>query len=177
MAEVAVNLQDHPIMLTLRDAISGDGFLGGITLTGRALMRKEEDGKWWMYGVRPAGLVASGDTVEATFLNFRNAYKQILFDIAQEAKGNFGTFKNEVETFFYEPDADNEDERLWEAALTAVRNECIAPPEPFAKLPRESPETKPSGIAVMRLDDENSSFMPSDNGTDVYSIARLPQAA
>ena len=42
-------------MLTLQDAISGNGFLAGITLSGRALMRKEDDGKWWMYGVRPAG--------------------------------------------------------------------------------------------------------------------------
>ena len=46
---------NHPIMLTLKDAISGQGFLAGITLSGRALMR-HEDGKWWMYGVRPGGI-------------------------------------------------------------------------------------------------------------------------
>jgi hypothetical protein len=164
-------IKQHPLMLTLRDAISGDGFLAGITLYGRALMRKEDDGKWWMYGVRPAGLAASGETVEATFLHFRNAYKEILFDIAQESD-NFGTFKTEVERFFYEADANNEDERLWEAALTAIRTECITPPGPFANLPRESPETKPSEIAVSRLDGENQRFMPSDNVTDIYSIAQ-----
>ena len=168
-------LTQHPLMLTLRDAISGDGFLAGITLYGRALMRKEDDGKWWMYGVRPSGLAASGETVEATFLNFRNAYKEILFDIAQE-NGNFDDFKKEVESFFYEADANNEDEKLWESALTSIRNESIPPPEPFANLPRESPESKPSEIAVARLDGQGQRFMPSDNVTDIYSIAQ-PKAA
>ena len=52
---------EHPIMLTLRDVISGDGFLAGITLSGRALMR-QEDGAWWMYGVRPAAIAEYGET-------------------------------------------------------------------------------------------------------------------
>jgi predicted RNase H-like HicB family nuclease len=168
-------LRQHPLMLTLRDAISGEGFLAGVTLYGRALMRKEDDGKWWMYGVRPAGLAASGETVEATFLNFRNAYKEILFDIAQE-HGNFSEFKAEVENFFYEADANNEDEKLWESALTSIRTECLTPPESFANLPRESPESKPSEISVARLDGEGQRFMPSDNVTDIYSIAQ-PMAA
>jgi hypothetical protein len=40
MAET-VRLTEHPILITLRDVISGDGFLSGITLSGRALMRQE----------------------------------------------------------------------------------------------------------------------------------------
>jgi hypothetical protein len=69
-------LNEHPLMITLRDAISGDGFLAGITLSGRALMRKEDDGKWWMYGVRPAALAESGTTVEEAFLHFRGRYQE-----------------------------------------------------------------------------------------------------
>ncbi len=166
-------LREHPLMLTLRDAISGDGFLAGITLSGRALMRKEDDGKWWMYGVRPAGLVVSGATIEETCVRFRNRYKETLIDISQEID-TFEGFKAEVERFFYEPDADQEDERLWEEALTAIRGGNMEPPEPFANLPRESPESKPSQITVERLDGVGKRFMPSDNVTDTYSI---PQAA
>lgn len=160
-------------MLTLRDAISGDGFLAGITLSGRALMRKEDDDKWWMYGVRPAGIAASGSTIEETFSHFRNRYKEILFDIAQESE-SFDAFKNEVERFYYEADQDNEDERMWEKALHAIRTGNLTPPEPFASLPREAPESKPSQITIERLDREGKRFMPSDNVTDTYS---LPQAA
>jgi predicted RNase H-like HicB family nuclease len=111
--------QDHPIMITLRDTISGDGFLAGITLSGRALMRKEE-GKWWMYGVRPAALAESGETIEEAFARFRNRYKEVLFDLAEE-NATFDSFKVAVEQFFYETDADSEDERLWEEALKAIR--------------------------------------------------------
>jgi hypothetical protein len=162
-------------MITLRDAISGDGFLAGITLSGRALMR-EDDGQWWMYGVRPAGLAASGHSVEDAFLRFRNAYKEALFDIAQE-HANFDDFKKEVERFFFEDDADDEDARVWESALTAIRAGKLEPPEPFAKLPRESPESKPSQITVERLDAVGKRFTPSDNVTDVYSIPKRAMAA
>ena len=171
MTEAMVNLQEHPLMLTLRDAISGNGFLAGITLSGRALMRKEDDGKWWMYGVRPAGIAESGITIEETFAHFRSRYKETLIDIAQENQ-TFDDFKAEIERFFYE--ADPEDERLWEQALTAIREGNMAPPEPFSALPRESPESKPSQITIERLDGEGKRFMPSDNVTDTYSV---PQAA
>lgn len=158
---------EHPIMLTLRDAVSGDGFLAGITVTGRALIRKENDGKWWMYGVRPGGIAESGMTIEETFLRFRNRYKETLFDIAHE-NHQFDDFKTEVERFFYE--ADEEDERRWEDSLRAIRTNNVTPPEPFASLPRESPESKPAQITVERLDAEGKRFMASDNVRDTYSV-------
>ena len=166
-------LKEHPLMITLRDAISGDGFLAGITLSGRALMRKEDDGKWWMYGVRPAGLAESGETIEEAFAHFRSKYTEALFDIAEEA-ATFDDFKSEIERFFYESDASDEDERLWESALTAIRSGMISAPEPFDKLPRESPETNPSKITVERLDVSGKRFMATDNVKDTYS---LPVAA
>jgi hypothetical protein len=168
---VMAELKEHPIMITLQDAISGNGFLAGITISGRALMRLEEGGEWWMYGVRPAAIAESGATVEEAFLHFRNRYKETLLDIAQEAT-DFETFKTEVERFFNEEDADNEDARSWEAALNAIRNENLAPPDAFAKLKRESPENKPSQVSVERLDRKDKHFMPSDNVNDRYSLAR-----
>ena len=156
-------------MMTLRDAISGDGFLAGVTLSGRALMRREDDGKWWMYGVRPAALAESGNTVEEAFLHFRSRYKEVLFDMAQEAN-SFDDFRKEVESFFYEVDVDAEDERLWENALKAIRAGNVTPPDEFSRLERKSPESTPSQITIEQLNDTGKRFVASDNVRDSYSI-------
>lgn len=92
-----------------------------------------------------------------------------LFDIAQE-HSDFDAFRKEVERFFYEPDANGEDERLWENALMAIRCGGVAPPDEFSELPRESPESNPSQITVELLNDVGKRFMPSDNVRDTYSI-------
>lgn len=167
MADIA-HLNEHPIMITLRDVISGDGFLAGITLSGRALMRYEDEA-WWMYGVRPSAIAENGGTIEEAFARFRNRYKEVLFDFAQESR-DFDQFKAAVEQFFYETDADSEDEHLWEESLKAIRSANCAAPEPFAKLPREAPESKPSQITVERLNRADARFRPSDNITDTYSV-------
>ena len=160
-------INHHPLLFTFRDTISGYGFLVGITLSGRALLLNE-DGKWWMYGVRPGAIAESGDSLQETSLRFRNRYKEILFDIAGECR-TFDAFKQEVERFFYEPDF--EEERRWEDAVTQIRSGGLAPPPPFSHLPREVPENRPSQITVERLDGESRRFMPTDNVPDYSAIA------
>jgi hypothetical protein len=167
MTEQTVDLKDHPILITLQDTVSGDGFLARITVSGRTLMRQEEDGKWWMYGVRPAAIAESGGTVDEAFLRFRQAHTQVLLDMVQESK-NFDEFRTEVERFFNESDVD---EQAWEEALKAVRDRHIAPPEAFAKLPRQSPDSRPARIEVERLDGKIKPFTASDNVSVTYSIA------
>lgn len=157
-------------MFTFRDAISGDGFLAGITLSGRVLML-HEDGKWWMYGVRPGAIAEAGETAQEALLRFRNRYKEILFDMAAEFR-TFESFKQEVERFYHEPDA--YEERRWQDAVAAIRSGSLAPSPPFPDLPREAPERRPSQITVERLDSEGKRFMPSDNVPDTYSV---PMAA
>jgi len=174
--ESMTELNNHPIMVTFRDAVSGDGFLAGITLSGRALIRKEDDGKWWMYGVRPAALAESGTTVDEAFSHFHNRYLETLFDIAQE-KPSFEDFRQEVERFFYEADANEEDERLWEESLKAIRTGKISPPEEFAALERKSPDTNPSQVTIERLNEEGKRFKPSDNVKPSYSIPSAAMAA
>lgn len=173
-----VDLKEHPIMLTLQDPISGNGFMARVTLSGRALMRfEDEDGRWWMYGVRPAGITAPGENIEGAFLAFRSRYKEILFDIAQESE-SFEDFETKVQRFFNETDADGEDEQLWEAALVAIRSGSCQPPPPFANLVRRSPESNPSFIKVERVDSEakDISLTPSDNVPDTYAYS-FPKAA
>jgi hypothetical protein len=176
MTEPTIDLKEHPILVTLQDTISGKGFLARITMSGRTLMR-EEDGKWWMYGVRPAGIAASGANIEEAFLRFRNSYKEILFDIAQES-ATFEGFAAEVERFFNESDADDEDEQSWENALIAVRSGACNPPTVFANLPRRSPSSTPSFIKIERVDADAKDvrLMPSDNVSDMYAYS-APKAA
>jgi hypothetical protein len=157
-------------MFTFGDAVSGDGFLAGITMTGRALM-VQEDSKWWVYGVRPGAIAESGDTLREAFLRFRSRYKEVLFDIAGEFR-TFEAFQQEVERFFNEPDP--EDERRWDNAVTALRSGNPKPPLALGDLPREAPENRPAQVLVERLDGETKRFLPSDNVQDVYS---LPYAA
>jgi hypothetical protein len=162
-------IKHHPLLFSFRDAITGDGFLGGVTISGRALMEQESDGQWWMYGVRPGAIAESGRTPDDAFLRFRNRFKEVLFDIAEESK-TFDDFKKEIERFFNEP---NEiEERRWEDALTLVRKcNATCPPEPFSHLESKTPDTMPAGVSVTRLDQSAARLKPSDNVRDVYATA------
>lgn len=161
----------HPLMFTFRDIISGNQFLVGITLSGRALMVEENECEWWIYGVRPGSLAETGKTVDETLARFKAKYLEILFDIAGECP-DFESFKTEVERFFYEPDL--EEEKRWDDAVKAIRTGSLTPSSLLSKLPREQPETRPSQITVERLDGESKRFMPTDNVPDTY---RMPVAA
>lgn len=157
----------YPLMFTFRDAISGNGFLAGVTLSGRALMVHEDDA-WWIYGVRPGALSETGQTPQEAFLRFRNTYKMVLFDMA-EGFGDFESFKNEVERFYHEPD--NEEERRWTEAFQDLRSGKVKPEPPFSSLPQEAPEKRPTQITIERLNASGSRFTAADNIPDIYAQA------
>src|SRR5580704_701695 len=95
-SECGAMMPDYPVMFTVRDTVSGTGYLAGITLSGRAVMCLEDDGKWWMYGVRPGAIAETGNTPEEVFLRFRNTYKNLLFDLAEQSS-TFEAFREAVE--------------------------------------------------------------------------------
>ena len=161
----------YPIMFTFRDAISGNGFLAGVTITGRALMVKEDDGKWWMYGVRPASMADFGDTPGEAFRDFRNSFKEVLFDVADVAK-EFKDFNVAAERFFYEPDL--AEEGRWDRAYRLLRDGKAQPEQPFfSSLPKQSPDSRPATLSIVRLDDvaKPPRYMPTDNVVDLYLVA------
>lgn len=161
------SMPDYPVMFTVRDAVCGNGYLAGVTLSGRALMRQEDDGKWWVYGVRPGAIADCGNTAIDAFHRFRDRYKTLLFDIAQEAE-TFESFKAEVERFYSQPDT--EEERHWVAAFQEIRNGKVAIEPPFTDLPKESPEKRPTGVSVLPLH-EMQRFTAMDNIPDSYEFA------
>jgi hypothetical protein len=162
-------MTDYPVMFTVRDTVSGDGYLAGVTLTGRAIITREDD-KWWVYGVRPAPIAESGETPQEAFLRFRNSYKNVLFGFAG-CSTKYENFREAVEQFYHQPD--QEEEKRWVAAFCAIRSGEVKPEPPFfSALPKEDPDTRPTQIAVERLDKENTRYTSTDNVTDYCAMAK-----
>jgi hypothetical protein len=165
-------MTNYPVMFTFKDVVSGNGFLSGVTMSGRALMCKESDGNWWVYGVHPGGMAQFGPSAMEAFSKFRASYTTVLFDIAEEAS-NFDAFKTEVELFYNE--CGEGEEARWDAAAKAFRDGTIVPEEPFSKLPRHAPESRPCGVMLERLDQiESNRFSSKQNVADTFE---LPVAA
>jgi hypothetical protein len=154
----------YPIMFAWRDVVSGNGYLAGVTLYGTALMAKEDDGKWWSYGVRPGAIAEYGETAQVALNKFHERYKMVLYDFAEEAM-DFSAFKNEVEKFYAQPEP--EDEARWLEAVLAIRHGKVAVEPPFSELPRENPEKRPTGVSIQSLN-EMQRFTPMDNVLDTY---------
>jgi hypothetical protein len=157
----------YPIMFTWRDVVSGHGYLAGVTLYGTALITKEDDGKWWAYGVRPGAIADFGETAQEALSKFHERYKMVLYDFAGEVT-NFDAFKNEVEKFYTQPDQEEEDR--WMQAVLAIRNGKVDVEAPFNALPRENPEKRPTGVSIQALN-EMQRFTPMDNIPDIYRFA------
>jgi hypothetical protein len=171
-------MEHYPLMFTFRDVVSGNGFLAGVTLSGRALIVKENDNEWCVYGVRPAAIAETGKTAQEAYLRFRNRYKTVLFDVSFESR-DFESFKRETEGFYYAPDPD--EEHRWEEATMAVgtaigQGETVTDDPFLCGLALESPENRPSSIAVAKLD-ENQRFQASDNVADTFVGAKAVGAA
>lgn len=157
----------YPIMFTWRDVVSGNGYMAGVTLYGTALMTREDDGKWWSYGVRPGAIADFGETAQEALNKFHERYKLLLYDFAEEA-GDFSAFKQEVENFYAQPD--EEEEGRWLQAVTAIRHGLVQVEPPFDALPRESPDKRPTGVSIQSLN-EMQRCTPMDNVPDIYRFA------
>jgi len=155
----------YPLIFTYKDAVSGNGFLAGVQITGRALITKEDD-QWCMYGVTPAGIAETGSTPNETFKSFRERYRVVLYDIAAEVS-SFDAFHAEVSSFFYE--GDPSEEEIWTEAHRLLKSGEVTLEEPFSKLKKEAPEGCPVKIMVIRLDTQaHQTFTPNDNVPDIY---------
>jgi hypothetical protein len=156
----------HPLVFTLQDIVTGCGFLAGIVVTGKAVM-EQEDGKWWMYGVCPGAIAGSGDTPNEAFVDFRNRYKEVLFDMAEEQTG-FLAFRNAVKDFFAAEDV--QEKARWDEALRILRENEDSISEPFKKLPRKQAGDYELGIRIDRLETmKKSALKPANNIQDSLS--------
>ena len=156
----------HPLVFTLQDVITGCGFLAGIVVTGKAVM-EQEDGKWWMYGVCPGAVAGSGDTPNEAFVDFRNRYKEALFDMAEEFS-SFLLFRKAVQEFFDQEDV--RENARWDEGLKILRQNEDGISEVFKKLPRKQPGDYKLGIRIDRLEKmTKSALKPANNIQDSLS--------
>ena len=150
----------YPFMFNLREAVTGQGFLAGVTIAGRSLMLKEDE-QWWMYGVRPGAVAENGATPKETFLSYMETLRMVLRDLAADSK-TYSDFRKEVERFFHQEDA--VEEERWEAARLKLRSGQAEVDKLDWKLPKESPERRPAQITVLRLDSiRGKRLRPTDN--------------
>lgn len=112
-----------PILFARRDLILGNGFVAGVSISGRALLTQESDSEFWCEGINPGGFAAQGSTYAEAFNAFGEEYLKVLFDIAADS-ANYDAFQEGVQAFF-----DNPSPTLltdWDAAVDAVRRGELA---------------------------------------------------
>jgi hypothetical protein len=153
----------YPILFGVRDPIIGNGFVAGVAVSGRALMRREQDG-FWVDGVFPGSVCAGGSTRDEALLKFRESYRSVLFDLAAEAE-SFDAFRAEVERFFWE-ETPGEAE-AWLQAAAELRKDTK---KAGHWLPVKTAYPDPQ-IRVVRLDQQN--FEPEENSAEQVELAAV----
>jgi len=108
----------YPLLFGFRDLVAGRGFLAGVAVHGRALLVHDDDLGYWMYGVNPSGLAAGGADVGEAQCSFRETYRTVLYDIAEDVD-SFEAFEAEVRRFFDEPGGFLSD---WTEAVKAAKS-------------------------------------------------------
>ncbi|MCC7173411.1 MAG: hypothetical protein IT459_23400 [Planctomycetes bacterium] len=106
-----------PLLFNFKQIVLGNGFIAGVRMTGRALM-EEGDGEVWINGVSPASIAGGGQDRTSAFVDFRQGWESVLFDIA-DGVGSFEEFKGECERFLRSSVASLD--RDWDDALAEVR--------------------------------------------------------
>ena len=151
-------MERYPILFSRRELIEGNGFVAGVSISGRALLF-DEDGDYWVEGVNPGGFAAKGSSPSEALVAFAEELRLVLFDIAIEAV-SFEDFKVAVEAFFNE--TNQTALREWEGALAEVRQGKLA-----ADWLDRRPADTPLGIEVAMIRDPRA----ANNQEGVAAIA------
>ena len=106
-----VAVSEYPLVFTYQRMVFGRGFVVEVRAKGHILAVKEDD-KWWLYGVHPGGIAASGTTPREALEDFRTGYEGVLHEIGRDAE-DFTAFEKEIRQFFYTVDSD---EARWNRA-------------------------------------------------------------
>lgn len=140
-----------PLMFGFADLIEGHGFIARIKTNGRAVAEPESDDCWWINGVTPGGVCASGATAKEALKSFRFAYHEVLLDCALNCR-TFESFRSEVESIF---NSTNQDiMREWQDAVSELRDGASAGPlEGLARKPSDSPAY---GVTVEMIVTDNA---------------------
>lgn len=154
-----------PLMFGFNDLVMGRGFVAEINTDGRGTLALEA-GEWWMSGVNPGGIAASGATEAEALANFRNAYRLVLNDSAMLAN-SFGEFSRDVRGIFASTTQELVEE--WKAAAMARRRSGPA----FKGLQRRPCDGVNFTVTIKKVVVETAQPKP---GNDQEFSVPLPQA-
>lgn len=160
------NLQSLPLVFSFKQVIVGSGFFAGVRMNGRALLETETVGdhkEAWITGIAPVGITGGGGDRSVAFVEFRNAWVEVLFDIAATAL-SFEEFRDSCETFLTAEQASTTE--LWTDAVSAVRRNHYVDPS----LRKENADTHAVGFEVVDLTHEQ-------RGTDENQVETGLQVA
>lgn len=139
-----------PLLFYFRQLVCGAGFEADVSMNGWALLEETSDRdvrNSWISGVAPAGISGGGANRSAAYLEFRNAWVSVLFDIAAESTC-FDDFKVACQSFLdaQVPHVTQE----WSDALAEVRRTNFVDPQ----LPRRT--VVPVGSRIIDLSTQHS---------------------
>ena len=154
----------NPLFIDHRITLTSLAFVANVAVRGRILLEETTADGFWMFGVNPGGINASGRTMEDAYNVFCSRYRSTLLDLA-ERSSTFDLFKAQVEALLN--DTNEEYERLWQEARQQVRAGRSNVPE----LPRVT-EDSTFSVAVTRL----ASSSPVHSVSEEVSLA-LARAA
>ena len=155
-------MTQYPLLFRCQELVAGRGFVAHVDVRGRLVGHKLEDGGFWISGVEPGDVSASGATIREAFAVYLESLKGVLVDLALEPE-TFEAFRNEVQCFFGRKDVP--EEITWRAAVEAVR--ANREEGRFLSLKCLSAE-EPRGVVVTKLELDAAS--PSSNATP-YPLA------
>jgi predicted RNase H-like HicB family nuclease len=156
----------YPVFFNYEEVVKGNRFLACVRARGRALMVHEhEDNEWVMYGVQPGSITECGETFEEARLLFRQAFREILYDLSEESP-DFESFKERAERILNEI---NEPmlER-WNRAADQLRADRSSVEEPLDNLPIVPARETTVEFEVLNLVPAKTS---ADNRADQYELA------
>ena len=173
-----VAVSEYPLVFTYQRIVFGRGFVAEVRAKGHILAVKE-DKQWWIYGVQPGGIAASGTTPREALEDFRTGYEGVLHEIGRDAE-DFAAFEKKIHEFFYTVDSD---EARWNRAAAAlVGRRRLDPAVEALHLPQEDDPTPALLVKVIlelvRATEapgvvQRNALSPQDNKLDKIA---LPQA-
>ena len=157
-------MPSYPLIFGFRELVAGNGFVAGVAIEGRALLKSEDDGAWWVYGVEPGGVSDGGSTELEAYQTFRESFREVLHDSAALTK-TFEEFKADVESLSAQVNGAWESE--WQAARSAIRAGELKPQGGLVgDLPKETKDVRAS-VTVVRLPQAGQEITPKDNSAEL----------
>ncbi len=155
------SMSAYPLIYSVKDTVSGQGFLASVAIRGRVVIECEAD-EWWAIGVEPGGIASSGDCPQAAYLSFREALRFVLFDSAHLTE-SFDAFVSDVQRIAGQ--TNTAAEQRWQEARRLVREGAPIDDVFASPLPRVTTDVR-CGTEVVRLDVPCRVFSPRDNEQD-----------